>query len=173
MQLALSPWPESFVERAHFYQSLHSKNRCAEERTHDLNMSLEYGSGADSSFPCIVCSSSMYMIKRGRMASWWGCLRLQGYPVHRCGHLLLTQHQGMELAGNAFNGFVIPPLITAAFILDPDIASEPLLSSTQIPPTASLSLDPASSGSESKNPATKMRVSLMSRLRKFRLWMPG
>ena len=121
---------------------------CEVERTHDLNMSLEYGNGADDSFPCIVCSSNMYMINRGRMASWWECLRLQGYPVHRLDHLLLSQNQGMQLAGNAFNGFVIPPLVAAAFILDPDIASEPCLLSTQISPTASLSLNPVSSSSE-------------------------
>ena len=76
MQLALSPWPESCAERAHFFEAMHCKDRCEEERTHDLNMSVEYASGANSSFPCIVCSSSMYMIERGRMASWWECMRL-------------------------------------------------------------------------------------------------
>ena len=141
-------------------------------------MSLEYSSGADYSFPCTVCSSSMYIIKRGRMASWWECLRLQGYPVHRLDHLLLTQHQGMELAGNAFNGFVIPPLITAAFILDPGIAIasiELVLLSTQIIPTASLSLHPVSPDSEHECrslvlEATKVR-SLKSWISKIRLWM--
>ena len=145
MQLALSPWPESCVERAHFFEAMHCKDRCEEERTHDLNMSLEYGSGADDSFPCIVCSSKMYMISRGRMASWWECLRLQGYPVHRLGHLHLSQNQGMELAGNGFNAFVIPPLVAAAFILDPYIAS------TQITPAASSSLHPVPSSSEGES----------------------
>ena len=88
------------------------------------------------------------MIERGRMASWGERMRPQGYLVHRLDHLFLSQHHGMELAGNAFNGFVIPPLITAAFILDPGIASEPVLLSTQITPTASLSLHPVSSDSE-------------------------
>ena len=151
MQLALSPWPESCAERAHFFEAMQFKDRCEEERTHDLNMSVQYASAANSSFPCIVCSSSIYMIERGRMASWWECMRLQGYPVHRLDHLFLSQHHGMELAGNAFNGFVIPPLITAAFILDPGIAIasiEPVLLSTQITPTASLSLHPVSSDSE-------------------------
>ena len=91
------------------------------------------------------------MIERGRMASWWECMRLQGCLVHRLDYLFLSQHHGMELAGNAFNGFVIPPLITAAFILDLGIAIasiEPVLVSTQITPTASLSLHPASTDSE-------------------------
>ena len=145
MKLALSPWPESITERAYFLKCVHAKTSKTGERTHDLNMSLEYGSGADESFPCIVCSSKMYMISRGRMASWWECLRLQGYPVHRLGHLLLSQNQGMELAGNAFNGFVIPPLVVAAFILDPDIVS------THITPAASLPLDPVASSSEGES----------------------
>ena len=81
-------------------------------------------------------------------------MRLQGYLVHRLDHLFLSQHHGMELAGNAFNGFVIPPLITAAFILDPGIAIasiESVLLSTQITPTASLSLHPVSSDSEQES----------------------
>ena len=57
MKLALSPWPESIGERVYFLKSLHSKAGKTGERTHDLNMSLEYGFGGDDSCPCIDCSS--------------------------------------------------------------------------------------------------------------------
>ena len=39
---------------------------------------------------------------------------MQGFPCHLLGPSSLTQRRGMELAGNAFCGFVVGPIIFAA-----------------------------------------------------------
>ena len=43
---------------------------------------------------------------------------MQGWLVHRIGILAVSQRVGMELAGNAFSGFVINPLLVASLAHD-------------------------------------------------------
>jgi site-specific DNA-cytosine methylase len=124
---ALAMYPQSYHEKAVYYTANFSGESL--ETAHDLNMSLDYGSSAPAGkINCIVCSSVYFLRLRRRLLFGYEALRLQGFPVHLL-RTELSQTRGMQLAGNSFNAFKIPALITGIFVhspsIDVDIAKEP------------------------------------------------
>ena len=49
---------------------------------------------------------------------WVEAMRLQGFPVDDLQIDVLTHRRGMELAGNAFCGFFVAPVVIAALLSD-------------------------------------------------------
>ncbi len=99
----------------------------------DLNMSLGWGQTREELFPCIVSTSTMWI--RGLLPAHQGqpsqivdrlvagseLLSLQGFPLsfqeeafsQYKGEIEFSDQQKTDLAGNAFNGAVLGPLLSA------------------------------------------------------------
>ena len=107
-----------YREVAWYYVCLARRQAQEHEWVHDLNLSLGWNSTAKDSCPCATCLSTFLLTQRLRVISWWEAMRMQGWLVHRIDILALSQRTGMELAGNAFSGFVINPLLVASLAHD-------------------------------------------------------
>ena len=107
-----SNFPRRMQEVCYYYEYLKAPRECpaGSMSTHDINMSLTWGSTACDILVCIITSSVIWLTKRQRVLRGWEALRAQGFPAHLVKHDALTENKFIELAGNAFSGFVLTPL---------------------------------------------------------------
>ena len=66
-----------------FYQTHLHRDFPGHETVHDVNMSISWSGQAIKSFPCIVCSSTMWLRKERRQVNGVELLAVQGVPFHK------------------------------------------------------------------------------------------
>ena len=104
-----------------------------DEVTQDIDMSFRYcADHFESDRTPTIASSSVIWLHRRQRELWGGeALGIQGLPwvqLSEEAQQLVTHKRMIDLAGNAFSGFVIAPIITSALALynwpgDGDVAS--------------------------------------------------
>ena len=93
------------------------------ETTHDLNVTLEWFTTGIDILLCIVCTGVILLRKRKRLLHWMEAMRIMGMPLRfmlvDAAPWSIDQERGMILAGNAFSGFVVSPMVTSAYMALP------------------------------------------------------
>jgi len=86
-----------------------------EELMVDTNMSCDWQNVHMGICPCIVSSSSLWLLKRGRFLQPCEALHLQGFPVQIQQECIppLSCREKVDLAGNAFSGQVLLAVLLA------------------------------------------------------------
>ena len=106
------------LEIAWYHSRLFADDPTTVETTKDLNMSMGWQSEKSSSVAqCLVSTSRPWLMIRGRSLCGVEALMLQGFPV---GHLndqptSFPDSQLIDLAGNAFNGYVCLAVCSSLF----------------------------------------------------------
>lgn len=137
-----------------FYHTFAKRNPYEGEDTyHDINMSLRYENCKVGLAPCVVCSSSLFSRRWVKHLTGSESMVLMGFPwevlnMIALDHGWLSHKRMMELAGNAFNGYMMTAIISAILVS----CGWPLHARPQwAPPDASTSTSSSSSSTSTYN----------------------
>lgn len=116
---ALGFLPQRAQECAFFYCEKHKDS--TEETVHDLNLNLTWGSEAVDQCVCICSSSIIFIRSKMRILLGEEALAIQGlsHCIQRPLSPPLTQKDLLEMAGNAFSGFVGMAVLLTIFTVYP------------------------------------------------------
>ena len=107
-------YPKRAREVIYYYSRLpRSEEDAMKETCHDINMNLAWHTEAEEKCVCITCSSILYLRRRQREILGTELLAIQGFSFEAqnnnkpgCSAATFSHRKKVELAGNAFNGFV-------------------------------------------------------------------
>lgn len=85
------------------------------ETLRDLTMSIDWGRLQENQSPCLVSTSRIWLRLRRRSLAPSEALALQGFSHRIQKPTSVTPAQAMDLAGNAFCGAVVMPILSAVF----------------------------------------------------------